>query len=106
VIDPQTLYPFDTDNICGNSLKKTSKLLVIDEDIPGSGSAYILQKILENQNGYYSLDSQPRTLSAKEHRPPYGSDGDYFSKPSHDDVIEAVYNMMSESNPGKYPAIY
>jgi pyruvate/2-oxoglutarate/acetoin dehydrogenase E1 component/TPP-dependent pyruvate/acetoin dehydrogenase alpha subunit len=106
VIDPQTLYPFDTDNICGNSLKKTNKLLVIDEDIPGSGSAYILQKILENQNGYYSLDSQPRTLSAKEHRPPYGSDGDYFSKPSHDDVIEAVYNMMSESNPGKYPAIY
>jgi len=106
VIDPQTLYPFDTDNICGNSLKKTSKLLVIDEDIPGSGSAYILQKILENQNGYYSLDSQPRTLSAKEHRPPYGSDGDYFSKPSHDDVIEAVYNMMSEANPGKYPAIY
>ena len=106
VIDPQTLYPFDTDNICGNSLKKTSKLLVIDEDIPSSGSAYILQKILENQNGYYSLDSQPRTLSAKEHRPPYGSDGDYFSKPSHDDVIEAVYNMMSEANPGKYPAIY
>jgi pyruvate/2-oxoglutarate/acetoin dehydrogenase E1 component/TPP-dependent pyruvate/acetoin dehydrogenase alpha subunit len=106
IIDPQTLYPFDIDNVCGQSLKKTSKLLVIDEDIPGSGSAYILQKILEAQNGYYSLDSQPKTLSAKEHRPPYGSDGDYFSKPSHDDVIEAVYNMMSEANPGKYPAIY
>jgi pyruvate/2-oxoglutarate/acetoin dehydrogenase E1 component/TPP-dependent pyruvate/acetoin dehydrogenase alpha subunit len=106
IIDPQTLYPFDIDNVCGQSLKKTSKLLVIDEDIPGSGSAYILQKILETQNGYYSLDSQPKTLSAKEHRPPYGSDGDYFSKPSHDDVIEAVYNMMSEANPGKYPAIY
>ncbi|SDS51039.1 Pyruvate/2-oxoglutarate/acetoin dehydrogenase complex, dehydrogenase (E1) component [Mucilaginibacter mallensis] len=106
VIDPQTLYPFDTDNICGSSLRKTNKLLVIDEDIPGSGSAYILQRILENQNGYYSLDSQPKTLSAKDHRPPYGSDGDYFSKPSHDDVIEAVYNMMNETNPGKYPAIY
>ncbi|MDB4925193.1 thiamine pyrophosphate-dependent enzyme [Mucilaginibacter sp.] len=106
VIDPQTLYPFDTDNVCGNSLRKTSKLLVVDEDLPGAASAYILQNILEGQNGYYSLDSPPKTLSAKEHRPPYGSDGDYFSKPSMDDVVEAVYAMMSESNPGKYPAIY
>ena len=106
VIDPQTLYPFDTDNICGNSLKKTNKLLVVDEDVPGSGSAYILQKILEGQKGYYSLDASPRTLSAKDHRPPYGSDGDYFTKPSPDDVIEAVYNMMSESNPSKFPPIY
>ncbi|MDB5116180.1 MAG: transketolase [Mucilaginibacter sp.] len=106
VIDPQTLYPFDTDNICGNSLKKTNKLLVVDEDLPGAASAYILQKILEAQNGYYSLDSPPKTISAKDHRPPYGSDGDYFSKPSMDDVVEAVYAMMSESNPGKYPSIY
>jgi pyruvate/2-oxoglutarate/acetoin dehydrogenase E1 component len=106
VIDPQTLYPFDTDNICGSSLKKTSKLLVVDEDLPGAASAYILQTILENQNGYYSLDCPPKTLSAKEHRPPYGSDGDYFSKPSMDDIIEAVYNIMSESNPAKFPPIY
>jgi pyruvate/2-oxoglutarate/acetoin dehydrogenase E1 component/TPP-dependent pyruvate/acetoin dehydrogenase alpha subunit len=106
VIDPQTLYPFDTDNLCGKSLQKTNKLLVIDEDIPGAGSAYILQHILETQNGYYSLDAQPRILCAKEHRPPYGSDGDYFTKPSHDDVIEAVYNIMSEANPGKFPAIF
>lgn len=106
VIDPQTLYPFDTDNLCGTSLRKTNKLLVIDEDLPGAGSAYILQKVLEAQGGYYSLDGQPRTLSAKDHRPPYGSDGDYFTKPSHDDVIEAVYNMMNEANPAKYPAIY
>ncbi|MDB5112681.1 MAG: transketolase [Mucilaginibacter sp.] len=106
VIDPQTLYPFDTDNICGSSLKKTSKLLVVDEDLPGAASAYILQKILENQNGYYSLDCPPKTLSAKEHRPPYGSDGDYFSKPSMDDIIEAAYHIMSESNPAKFPAIY
>jgi pyruvate/2-oxoglutarate/acetoin dehydrogenase E1 component/TPP-dependent pyruvate/acetoin dehydrogenase alpha subunit len=106
VIDPQTLYPFDTDNICGTSLQKTNKLLVIDEDLPGGGSAYILQKVIEAQNGYYSLDSQPKTLCAAEHRPPYGSDGDYFSKPSHDDVIEAVYNIMHEANPGKYPAIF
>lgn len=106
IIDPQTLYPFDTENICGASLKKTSKLLVVDEDLPGAGSAYILQKVLEAQNGYYSLDAQPKTLTAKEHRPPYGSDGDYFSKPSVDDVIETVYAMMNEANPAKYPAIY
>ncbi|WP_121812133.1 alpha-ketoacid dehydrogenase subunit alpha/beta [Mucilaginibacter kameinonensis] len=106
VIDPQTLYPFDTENVCGTSLKKTNKLLVVDEDLPGAGSAYILQKILENQSGYYSLDAQPKTLTAKEHRPPYGSDGDYFSKPSVDDVIEIVYAMMNEANPSKYPAIY
>jgi pyruvate/2-oxoglutarate/acetoin dehydrogenase E1 component/TPP-dependent pyruvate/acetoin dehydrogenase alpha subunit len=106
VIDPQTLYPFDTDNVCGNSLKKTSKLLVIDEDVPGAASAYITQKIVETENGYYALDAQPRTLTAKEHRPPYGSDGDYFSKPSVDDIIEAVYAMMNEANPAKYPAIF
>ena len=106
IIDPQTLYPFDTEGICGISLKKTSKLLVVDEDLPGAGSAYILQKIMEGQNGYYALDAQPKTLTAKEHRPPYGSDGDYFSKPSVDDVVETVYAMMHEASPSKYPAIY
>jgi pyruvate/2-oxoglutarate/acetoin dehydrogenase E1 component len=106
VIDPQTLYPFDMDNICGNSLSKTSKLLVVDEDLPGAASAYILQNILELQNGYYSLDAPPKTLTAKAHRPPYGSDGDYFTKPSVDDVIETIYGMMSDSNPSLYPAIY
>jgi pyruvate/2-oxoglutarate/acetoin dehydrogenase E1 component/TPP-dependent pyruvate/acetoin dehydrogenase alpha subunit len=106
VIDPQTLYPFDTDQLSLASLKKTSKLLVIDEDIPGGGSAYILQKVLEMQGGYYQLDAQPKTLCAKEHRPPYGSDGDYFTKPSVDDIIEVAYAMMSEANPGKYPSIY
>lgn len=105
VIDPQTLYPFDTENLCGQSLSRTNKLLVVDEDIPGGGSSYILQKVLEVQNGYYSLDAQPKTLCASEHRPPYGSDGDYFSKPSLDDVIEAVYSMMNEANPGKFPAL-
>ncbi|MFS2187169.1 thiamine pyrophosphate-dependent enzyme [Mucilaginibacter sp. Mucisp84] len=106
IIDPQTLYPFDTEGVCGVSLKKTSKLLVVDEDLPGAGSAYILQKIMESQNGYYALDAQPKTLTAKEHRPPYGSDGDYFSKPSVDDVVEIIYAMMNEANPSKYPAIY
>jgi pyruvate/2-oxoglutarate/acetoin dehydrogenase E1 component/TPP-dependent pyruvate/acetoin dehydrogenase alpha subunit len=106
VIDPQTLYPFDLDNACGTSLKKTSKLLIVDEDLPGAASAYILQRVLEAQKGYYSLDAQPRTLTAKEHRPPYGSDGDYYTKPSMDDIIETVYGIMNESDPHKYPAIY
>ncbi|WDF80626.1 thiamine pyrophosphate-dependent enzyme [Mucilaginibacter sp. KACC 22773] len=106
VIDPQTLYPFDKENLCGVSLKKTNKLLVVDEDVPGAASAYIIQQIVEAQKGYYSLDSQPRTLTAKEHRPPYGSDGDYFSKPSLDDIVEAVYAIVSEANPGKFPPIF
>jgi len=106
VIDPQTLYPFDLGNVCGKSLKKTSKLLVVDEDVPGAGSAFILQNILEDQKGYYSLDAQPKTLCAKEHRPPYGSDGDYFSKPSLDDIIECVYSIMNEADPQKYPSMY
>ncbi|MCC8409047.1 transketolase [Mucilaginibacter sp. UR6-1] len=106
LIDPQTLYPFDLDNACGASLQKTNKLLVVDEDLPGAASAYILQKIIENQNGYYFLDGQPKTLTAKEHRPPYGSDGDYFTKPNVDDVIEAIYTMVSESNPTKFPPIF
>ena len=105
VIDAQTLMPFDLAMDCAKSLQKTNKLLVVDEDVPGGASAYILQDILERQNGYYSLDAQPRTLPAKAHRPPYGSDGDYFSKPSADDVIEIVYQMMSESNPEKYPEL-
>ncbi|RZK42278.1 MAG: transketolase [Pedobacter sp.] len=106
VIDPQTLLPFDTDHLCVKSLQKTNKLLVIDEDVPGGGSAFILQNILEEQGGYYHLDSKPRTLTAKAHRPPYGSDGDYFSKPSVDDVIETVYEMMNEVNPARFPALF
>ncbi|MGF1926156.1 MAG: transketolase, partial [Bacteroidia bacterium] len=98
--------PFDTTKVCLQSLQKTNKLLVVDEDVPGGGSAFILQQILEEQQGYYHLDSKPRTLTAKAHRPPYGSDGDYFSKPSVDDIIEVVYQMMHDSNPGKYPSIY
>lgn len=106
IVDPQTLLPFDTDHICAQSLVKTNKLLVVDEDVPGGGTAFLLQQILEEQKGYYHLDGQPKTLSAKAHRPPYGSDGDYFSKPSVDDVIEAVYSMMNETNPGRYPGIF
>eukprot|EP01118_Nematostelium_gracile_P008966 TRINITY_DN299_c0_g1_i6.p1 TRINITY_DN299_c0_g1~~TRINITY_DN299_c0_g1_i6.p1 ORF type:complete len:808 (+),score=150.47 TRINITY_DN299_c0_g1_i6:4318-6741(+) len=106
VIDPHTLLPFDTEGLCAQSLQKTNKLLVVDEDVPGGASAYILQQIMEVQKGYYYLDSQPRTLTAKAHRPPYGSDGDYFTKPSVDDVVEAVYQMMHEYNAAKYPSIY
>ncbi len=106
IVDPQTLLPFDKEQLCAQSVKKTNKLLVVDEDVPGGASAYILQQIIETQKAYYLLDAQPRTLTAKAHRPPYGSDGDYFSKPSVDDVVETVYAMMHESNPAKYPAIF
>lgn len=106
IIDPQTLLPFDTDHLCAASLQKTNKLLVVDEDVPGGGSAYILQQVLEVQQGYYHLDAQPQTLSARAHRPPYGSDGDYFTKPSVDDVVETVYQMMHGHQKTKYPAIF
>ncbi|QNL48488.1 transketolase [Olivibacter sp. SDN3] len=106
IIDAQTLQPFDEGHICAASLNKTNKLLVVDEDVPGGASAFILQHILEEQGGYFSLDGQPKTLSAKAHRPPYGSDGDYFTKPSVDDIIEITYKMMHEFNPIKFPALY
>jgi pyruvate/2-oxoglutarate/acetoin dehydrogenase E1 component len=106
IVDPQTLLPFDTDRLCVQSLQKTNKLLVIDEDVPGGASAYILQQVLENQNGYYHLDGQPRTLTAKPHRPPYGTDGDYFSKPSVEDVVEIAYEMMHGTKPEKFPELY
>jgi pyruvate/2-oxoglutarate/acetoin dehydrogenase E1 component len=106
IVDPQTLLPFDINKVCALSLQKTNKLLVVDEDVPGGGSAYILQQILENQQGYFHLDGQPKTLTAKAHRPPYGSDGDYFSKPSVDDVIETVYAMMNETNAEKFPNLF
>jgi len=106
VIDAQTLMPFDIKMDCIKSLEKTNKLLIIDEDVPGGASAFILQDIVERQNGYFYLDAQPKTLTSVAHRPPYGSDGDYFSKPSVDDVIEKVYGMMQEANPAKYPQIF
>ena len=106
IVDIQCLLPFDKEHLCAQSLQKTNRLLVVDEDFPGGASAYILQKILEEQKGYFMLDSQPKTLSAKAHRPPYGSDGDYFTKPSTDDVVEAVYRIMNDVNPQQYPSIY
>ncbi|MDC1237017.1 thiamine pyrophosphate-dependent enzyme [Polaribacter sp.] len=106
IIDAQSLLPFDLNNDCVKSLAKTNKLLVIDEDVPGGASAYLLQEILEKQNGYQYLDSKPCTLTAKAHRTAYGTDGDYFSKPSAEDVFEKVYDIMHESNPEKYKSLY
>jgi 2-oxoisovalerate dehydrogenase E1 component len=106
LIDVQTLLPFDLSHSIVESIKKTNRLIVLDEDVPGGASAYILQKVLEEQDAYQYLDSQPRTLTAKDHRPAYGSDGDYFSKPSAEDVFDIVYDLMRETNPGKYPRIY
>ena len=106
IIDAQSLLPFDLNNDCVKSLAKTNKLLVIDEDVPGGASAYLLQEILEKQNGYQYLDSKPCTLTAKAHRTAYGTDGDYFSKPSAEDIFEKVYDIMHESNPEKYKSLY
>lgn len=96
LVDARTLLPFDREQVCVESLKKTNRLLVVDEDVPGGASAYLLQQILEVQGGYLYLDATPSTLSAKAHRPAYGSDGDYFSKPSVEDVVEKVVEMVRE----------
>ncbi|AYN68167.1 transketolase [Euzebyella marina] len=105
VIDAQTLLPFDIHHDTVKSVEKTNRLLVIDEDVPGGCSAYILNEIVEKQGGYQYLDSQPQTLSAQAHRPAYGSDGDYFSKPNVEDVFEKVYAMIHETDPDSYPKL-
>ena len=103
LIDLQTLIPLDINMNIVKSLEKTNKLLIVDEDFPGGASSHILKVILEDQDGFKHLDSKPITLTAKEHRTPYGSDGDYFSKPSLDDIFESCYKIMHEYNPKKYP---
>lgn len=105
VIDIQSLIPFDLNNEITESVKKTNRLVVIDEDVEGGTSAFILQQILEKQKAFRHLDSDPVTISAKNHRPAYGTDGDYFSKPSLDDMIEKIYGMFTEVNPAKFPKI-
>jgi pyruvate/2-oxoglutarate/acetoin dehydrogenase E1 component len=102
LIDVQTLIPFDRNNMIVESLKKTNRILFLDEDLPGGTTAYMMQKVIEKQGGWKYLDSPPKTLSAKEHRPAYTTDGDYFSKPSAEDVFDVVYEMMKETDPGKY----
>eukprot|EP01093_Parvamoeba_rugata_P018859 TRINITY_DN818_c0_g1_i14.p1 TRINITY_DN818_c0_g1~~TRINITY_DN818_c0_g1_i14.p1 ORF type:complete len:804 (+),score=198.40 TRINITY_DN818_c0_g1_i14:1200-3611(+) len=105
IIDAQTLLPFDIEKDVLESVKKTNRLLVVDEDVPGGCSAYILNEIIEKQGAFKYLDSAPQTLTAKAHRPAYGSDGDYFSKPNREDIFEKVYMIMHEVNPGDYPKL-
>ena len=105
VIDVQSLLPFDLNHDIVKSIEKTNRLMIIDEDVPGGASAYILNEILNTQNGYQYLDSPPKTLTAKAHRPAYGTDGDYFSKPSIEDVFESVYEIFHEVNPLDYPKL-
>lgn len=106
VIDIQSLLPFDINHEIAKSVAKTNRLLVIDEDLPGGASAYILQQVIDVQDAYKHLDSKPDTLTAKAHRPAYGTDGDYFSKPSAEDIFEKVYAIMHEVKPTKYPELY
>ncbi|MEM9897107.1 MAG: transketolase C-terminal domain-containing protein, partial [Bacteroidota bacterium] len=106
VIDAQTLLPFDTSGLIVRSLKKTSKLVIVDEDVQGGASAFILQQILERDNGYFLLDSGPKTITGKDHRAAYGSDGDYFSKPNVEEVFDGIYSLIAEVEPSKYPSIY
>ena len=105
VIDVQTLLPFDLNHAILASIKKTNRVIFADEDMPGGGTGYMLQQVMDTQNAYRWLDSAPRTLSAKAHRPAYGSDGDYFSKPNVEDVFEITYELMSEANPAQFPQI-
>ncbi len=106
VIDIQSLMPFDINHDIVKSLQKTNKLLIVDEDVPGGASAYILHEVVEKQNGYEHLDSKPVTVTAKAHRPAYSADGDYYSKPNKNDIFEAAYQMMHECNPSKYPTLF
>jgi pyruvate/2-oxoglutarate/acetoin dehydrogenase E1 component len=105
VVDVQSLLPFDIHGRIVESLKKTNRIVFLDEDVPGGTTAYMMQEVLEKQGGYYHLDSEPRTLSGTAHRPAYGSDGDYWSKPNPETVFDTVYELMHEVNPGQYPVI-
>ena len=105
LIDVRTLMPFDVNHCIVESLKKTNKVLFLDEDVKGGATAFLMQQVLELQGGYYHLDVEPKTLTAKDHRPAYGTDGDYFSKPSSEDIFEAVYEVMHEMSPDNYPKL-
>jgi len=106
VIDVQTLLPFDLRGVIVESLKKTNRIAFIDEDVPGGATAFMMQNVLDRDHGYDWLDSEPRTIAAKEHRPGYGSDGDYWSKPNRETILAGVYELLREANPRKYPAIF
>ncbi len=106
LIDVQTLLPFDTYGVILESIKKTNRIVFFDEDVPGGTTAYMMQQVVEKDGAFKHLDSSPRTVTAKDHRPAFGTDGDYFSNPSAEDVYETIYDIMNEFNPGKFPKIY
>ena len=106
LIDVQTLLPFDRNHLIVSSLKKTNKIIFVDEDVEGGATAFMLDQVINKQKGYYHLDSEPLCVTAKDHRPAYGSDGDYFSKPNREDIIEAIYGLMNEFDPKSYPRIF
>jgi pyruvate/2-oxoglutarate/acetoin dehydrogenase E1 component len=106
VIDVQTLLPFDIHHVIVDSVKKTNRVIFADEDVPGGATSFMMQQVLEVQGAYQYLDSKPLTITAAEHRPAYGSDGDYFSKPNPEDVVDKVYALMQEVEPGRFPALY
>lgn len=103
LIDVQTLLPFDINHTIVDSLKKTNRVVFLDEDVKGGATGFMMQKVLEEQGGYYHLDSEPRTITSKDHRPAYGTDGDFFSKPSAEEIFEVVYDLMNEADPAQYP---
>ena len=105
LVDAQTLLPFDVDAITANSVSRTNRLLIVDEDVPGGASAFLLDHVLNKQGAWKFLDSAPRTLTAQAHLPAYTSDGDYFSKPSIEDIVEEAYAYMHETEPLLYPAL-
>jgi pyruvate/2-oxoglutarate/acetoin dehydrogenase E1 component len=105
LVDVQTLLPFDRPGRIVESLKKTNRIVFLDEDVPGGATAYMLQQVLETQGGYAWLDAEPRTVTAAAHRTPYGSDGDFFCKPNRDDVFDAVYGLMHEAAPRRFPPL-
>ena len=106
LIDVQSLEPFDIHHLIAKSLEKTNKIVFFDEDVPGGSTAYMMQKVLEEQKGFYHLDAEPKTVTAQAHRAAYGTDGDYFSNPNAEDVFDTIYNLMHEVNPRKYPKIF
>jgi pyruvate/2-oxoglutarate/acetoin dehydrogenase E1 component len=105
LVDVRTLLPFDVDHAIVKSLAKTNRVVFVDEDVPGGATAFMLDQVLNVQGGYAFLDSQPLTIAAKPHLPAYGTDGDYFSKPSVDDIVEAIYQLMNEADPTQFPAL-
>jgi len=106
LIDVQSLLPFDTDQMILESLKKTNKIVFLDEDVPGGGTAFMMQKVIDEFEGFRYLDSKPKCVSANEHRAAYASDGDYFSKPNAETIFQAIYGMMNEYDPQTYPIYY